>query len=164
MCFEYDDDNDDFYKDDSEKLNNEVSSFFDDYDRAGDFSPKESILLFGCDISPTELQLANVFLSRFKKLESACNVLRAADALRNVIGIGHTTTDEATRRWNDVNRVGQQVQFWPDGRNGETYLSRTSSPAFDTPGGPCILVEDHQTAVSLSNVEPRKVNSPEVSR
>jgi hypothetical protein len=159
----FDDNNDDEFWNEKRELNEEAKAFFANYDRAADFAPKETLLLYGCEVTATDIQLANVFLSRFKKLESACNVLRAASALRNVIGLGTSTADESTKRWNDVFHIGQQVQYWPDGRNGETYLSRTSSPAFDTPCGPCILVEDHETAVALCNVEPRKIKSPEVA-
>jgi hypothetical protein len=161
MCFNNDDDNE-FFRDDDSPTSDDIKAFFDNYDRAADFRPDETILLFGCELTPSDLQLAAALLSRFKRVKSACNVLRAADALRDVIGIGRTTADESTKRWNNMFQVGQQVQFWPDGRNGETYLSRTTSPAFDTHKGPCILVEDHETAVALCNVEPRRIKTPEV--
>lgn len=134
-----------------------------DYDRAAEFDSERTLEIFGCELLPTDLQLANVFLCRFKKLESACNALRAAHALRLVIGDGRASSADETRQWNLAFAVGQQVQFWPDGRNGETYISKTSSPAFDTPIGPCILVEDYEVAVSLFNVQPSKINSPEVA-
>lgn len=167
MCFD-DDDNDDFefFTDDeeTEKQREKAKAWFDNYDRCGSFNPDESILLYGCELTATDIQLANVFLARFKSLESACNVLKASNALRNVIGQGNTTKDPETTRWNMAYKPGQVVQFWPDGRNGETYLSETTSPAFDTPTGPCVMVADHVVAVLLCNVEPRKTTSPEVSR
>ena len=161
MCFNEDDN--EFFRDDDSPTSDDIKAFFDNYDRAADFRPDETILLFGCELTPSDLQLAAALLSRFKRVESACNVLRAADALRHVIGIGRATADESTKQWNNAFQVGQQVQFWPDGRNGETYLSRTTSPAFDTHKGPCILVEDHETAVALCNVEPRRIKTPEVN-
>ncbi len=158
------DDDDKFWRgDDETPSSGSAKSFFDSHDKAADFAPDDTMLLFGCEISPVEPQLAVVFLSRFKKLESACNVLRAANALRDVIGIGAILPSEQTKHWNDQHDVGQQVQFWPEGLNGETYLSRTTSPAFNTAAGPCVLVADHDKAVPLVNVQPRKIDSPEVA-
>ncbi len=160
MCFYSDN-----YRDDDDEITPEdAKAFFDDYDKCSGFDPDDTILLFGCELSRTDLQLCSAFLSRFKTVNSACNALKASDALRNVIGYGKTTADPSTARWNAGYIPGQQVQFWPAGRNGESYLSETTSPAFDTPVGPCVLVADHSEAVPLCNVEPRSIKFPEVSQ
>ena len=109
MCFYSDN-----YRDDDDEITPEdAKAFFDDYDKCSGFDPDDTILLFGCELSRTDLQLCSAFLSRFKTVNSACNALKASDALRNVIGYGKTTADPSTARWNAGYIPGQQVQFWP---------------------------------------------------
>jgi hypothetical protein len=166
MCFQDDDiDHDDqFWRGDDDKpISDKAKSYFDDLDWAEEFCPNESFCLFGCTISQTELQLALALLSKFKSVESACNVLKAANALRELTGLGPVVHSEQTMNWNAQHQVGQMVQVWPIGLNGESFLTRTTTVAFDTAAGPCVLVADDDKAVPLTNVQPRQIDSPEVS-
>ena len=125
-----------------------------------EFEPKyDSILIFNVETGIVDIQLANVMLSRLGNVDAAVQVLKAAWAMREVLGHGPLHGSEDARRWNTAFSVGQTVSVHPGGMNGEgSFLSRTDSPAFETASGACILLENSEKAFSLLNVRPSALN------
>ncbi len=151
MLFDDDDD-------DCDHTDKDVAKFF----MSCDFNPESrTIVMFDVGCSVADLQLATAMLHNVGSVEACMHLLKAAWHLRNLTG--HAAESEESRRWNRQHPVGTLVQFWIGGRNGETFLSRTASPAFDMAHvGPVLVVEDHQEAISLGCLQPSSVSHPEV--
>lgn len=130
---------------------------------SNDFKRTDPILmLFNVECDLTTLQLANALLNWTGGVREAHNVLRAADALRDVLGLlGVPQTDES-RQWNDQYETGQAVRVMSQDSESGEFLSRTTSPAIDTAGGAVVLVRDHDAAVPLCDVVPVNIKCREL--
>ena len=114
----------------------------------------EFILCFNVELDRSTLQFANAFVDRCNRERlNLFDVIRVAQSLRLAIGYQSIPETEAARQWNEGNPFGTGVQYWPFGRAAESFLGRTASPAIDTPSGPVVLVDGHQSAVLLRDVQ-----------
>lgn len=102
--------------------------------------------------------VANALLDISFDLHGAIEILKAAFALREFMGAARAKPTAETRDWNAQRETGQLVQYWPNGRNSDSFLTRTTSPAIDTPQGPAVLLEMAKRAVSLFDVEARSLS------
>lgn len=152
MCFE--DDDDDFCSDHT-KPSGEVDSGYNASDFAEDWP---TWFLFNVEMGPKHLTVANVLLDMVPDLNSALEIMKAAFALREFMGTSRVQPTAKTRDWNAQHETGQLVQYWPNGRNSDSFLTRTTSPAIDTPQGPAVLLEMAKRAVSLFDVEARNLS------
>lgn len=159
--------------DDSEFVPNTPDDFHDLKDLfriSCEFEPNSQyMLMFNVELNHKQLLLANALLDHVEKDSSpegvqdqARAVLQAAMALRGLTGQRPSPPTEQARQWNAQTAVGDVVQVWLNGRNGDSFLSRTESPAIDTPCGPVVLIRDHHKAVSLFDVRAVSCSSQEV--
>jgi len=148
MCFP-----DAFEKDDSDDLRKRLSELFGQ----GEFDETSAtIRMFGVNMDVPALQLACGMLSYLGSMNACVDAIKVAGQLRNLIGNIRVAASAASCSWNRQFNVGQLVQIWPAGRNGDSFLTRTASTAFDTPTGSYVVVDDHHEAVSLPELAETK--------
>lgn len=119
----------------------------------------ESLIVFNVETTVVDLWLAMALLNRLYDPDAVQNVVKAAYSMQRAFYQPNRIKCPECRGWNTRYRPGQQVIVnLPD---GDSFLSRTASPAFSTPGGAFVLVEDHKKAVRLDSVFPTSINCPE---
>ena len=127
----------------------------------GGFIPEDhSLIIFNVETTVEDLWLSTALLNRLKTPEAVLEVVRAAEAMQRAFCLPNTGRQcGECDNWNRRYRPGQQVIV--SQADGDSFVSRTASPAFETPAGPHVLIEDHKHAVALSSVFPSSINSPE---
>lgn len=111
-----------------------------------------SIDAFGVWMDRTTFHLALAVIDRMENLGLAGTIelLKAANALRTLAGGVPTKPTEETRKWNEEHRPGTAIVV--NNPNCLSFIAVTTSPAFDTPLGPHVMVEDNFDAVPLHHV------------
>lgn len=126
-------------------------------------TPSDMFIEFQSEVSgqrvsllPEDIRLANALLERMNlEVEQAYAAIECAAAIRpRIFGPTPPTPSAAVADWNEATPVGSAVQYFPDGRPKPARRSRTASVAFDMGGFAAVLVEGHECAVSLADVEP----------
>lgn len=101
----------------------------------------------------TDVLLSLAVIDRAGSIEEAFRVLKAAESLRAFVGGVRTPFSAEVSDWNRSVPIGQSVVVTPGGSEFP-FVARTTSPAFDTPGGPMILIDSEIHAIPLTSVRP----------
>lgn len=109
-------------------------------------------------VSPEQFMMATALMELCEDEEHALKAIQAVQALRQFIACGALPPDRETSSWNRKYQIGQAVSVYSKSAGGEAFLTRTKSPALNTSWGPVILVEHHERAVLLQDVEPSHLN------
>ena len=117
------------------------------------FDPNSfSIDAFGVWMDRTTFHLALAVLDRVDNLglAGAIELLKAANALRQLAGGVPTKPTDKCQQWNDNHKPGTVVVVEDEERG--SFIAVTTSIAFDTPHGPFVMIADSYDAVPLSVV------------
>ena len=124
------------------------------------FEPDDhNVIVFNVETNLIDLWLAMALLNRLKSPDVVQNVVKAADAMLKAFCLPNNGQCQECESWNAHHKPGQKVVV--NTLRTEPFLSRTASPAFSTPAGAFILVEDHKQAIPLSSVSVSSIDSPE---
>lgn len=112
-----------------------------------------SLDVFGVWMDRTLYHLALAFLDRMEPqgVASAVEMLKAANALRQLSGGVPTKPTDGCSHWNEHHKPGTAIVVeYPE---SPSFIAVTTSVAFDTPCGPHVMIADSYDAVPLSAVK-----------
>ncbi|MBL8820582.1 MAG: hypothetical protein JNL58_31455 [Planctomyces sp.] len=115
---------------------------------------------FGVSMDASTMLLALALIDKAGSKVAALDVVKAASAIRVKIGGVPVSASPATAEWNAQVPVGgfvsgmiQRDSFF----DPETVVTRTTSPAFDTPEGPMVCLAGVDDAVKIDTLAPVNV-------
>lgn len=130
----------------------------------GDFDcDSTSIQAFQVSLSRDTMLLALALVDRAGGQTAAMDSIFAAVAIRGLVGGVPTSQSPEAIDWNNRIPVGCYVQGVLKRElflDPETVVTKTTSPAFDTPLGPMVCLAGVDDAVSLEGLSPVSVTRP----